>query len=64
MVIDRLFSLRDQAERLRMELGKLIENEHPHYRAKLREEIELIKDSLDKSTVPDPYCNCWYFQDR
>lgn len=53
MVIDRLFTLRDQAERLRMELGKLIENEHPHYRAKLREEIELIKDSLDKSTVPE-----------
>jgi len=30
MVIDRLFSLRDQAERLRMELGKLLKNKF-HY---------------------------------
>jgi len=53
MVIDRLFTLRDQAERLRVELSKLIEDEHPHHRVKLREEIELIKDSLEKSTVPE-----------
>ena len=52
MVIDRLFTLRDQAERLRMELGKLIENEHPHYRAKLREEYTgLPSVSTLKTTV-------------
>lgn len=55
MVIDRLFTLRDQGERLRMELSQLIEEEHPHYRARLREEIDYLKDALEKSKVPERF---------
>lgn len=55
MIIDRLFDLRDQGERLRIALERLHENEHPHYRAKLREEIDYLKQALDKSKVPERF---------
>jgi GTPase SAR1 family protein len=55
MIIDRLFTIRDQAERLRLELSALIEKEQSSYRGKLREEIELIGKELDSSKIPENF---------
>ena len=55
MIIERLFTTRDQAERLRRNLSELIEAEQSSYRSKLREEIELIEKILDSSKVPEHF---------
>ena len=55
MIIDDLFTLRDQAERLRLDLSNLVEKEQPTHRAKLREEIKLIEKSLENSKVPENF---------
>lgn len=55
MIIERLFTVRDQAERLRLDLSALVEKEQNGYRGKLREEIELIREELDKSKIPENF---------
>ncbi|MBL3591726.1 MAG: dynamin family protein [gamma proteobacterium endosymbiont of Lamellibrachia anaximandri] len=55
MIIENLFTARDQAERLRIELTQLMESEQQAHRATLREEIENVKDALDKSKVPEHF---------
>ena len=55
MIIEDLFTARDQAERLRIELSQLIEAEQQTHRSTLREEIEHIKGALDKSKVPEHF---------
>ncbi len=54
-MINRLFTIRDQAERLRLELSALIEKEQSSYRGRLREEIELIGKELDSSKIPENF---------
>jgi GTPase SAR1 family protein len=55
MIIENLFAARDQAERLRIELSQLMELEQQAHRVTLREEIENIKDALEKSKVPEHF---------
>lgn len=55
MIINHLFTSRDQAERLRKNLSELLEKEQSSYRARLREEIELIEKALDSSKVPEHF---------
>lgn len=55
MIIENLFTARDQAERLRIELSQLMELEQQAHRVTLREEIENIKDALEKSKVPEHF---------
>jgi len=55
MIIENLFTARDQAERLRIELSQLMESEQQAHRATLRKEIENIKDALGKSKVPEHF---------
>lgn len=55
MIIEDLFTARDQAERLRIELSQLIESEQQAHRSTLREEIDNVKDALDKSKVPEHF---------
>lgn len=55
MIIERLFTTRDQAERLRRNLSELIETEQSSYRSELRKEIELIEKALDSSKVPEHF---------
>lgn len=55
MIIENLFTARDQAERLRIELSQLMESEQPTHRDTLRNEIENIKDALGKSKVPERF---------
>ena len=55
MIINRLFTIRDQAERLRLELSALIEKEQSSYRGRLREEIELIGKELYNSKIPENF---------
>lgn len=53
MIINQLFEVRDQTERLRLDLTALLEQEQPGYRTRLREEIDLLKQSLDQSEIPE-----------
>lgn len=53
MIINQFFEVRDQVERLRLDLTELIKKEQPTYRSRLKEEIDLLKESLDKSEVPE-----------
>lgn len=55
MIINRLFTIRDQAERLRLELSKLLDKEQSSYRGRLREEIDLIGKELDNSKIPENF---------
>ena len=55
MIIERLFTIRDQAERLRLDLSVLLEKEQSSYRGKLREEIDLIGKELDNSKIPENF---------
>lgn len=55
MIINRLFTIRDQAERLRLELSALIAKEQSSYRGRLREEIDLIGKELDSSKIPENF---------
>ncbi len=54
-MINRLFTIRDQAERLRLELSALIEKEQNSYRGRLRDEIDLIGKELDSSKIPENF---------
>ena len=55
MIINQFFEIRDQVERLRLDLTMLLEKEQPTptYRSRLEEEIDLLKESLSKSEVPE-----------
>ncbi|MFH0782295.1 MAG: MIT C-terminal domain-containing protein [Pseudomonadota bacterium] len=53
MIINKFFELRDQSERLRLDIMALLESEQPGYRNRLQEEIDSLKQSLDQSVVPD-----------
>lgn len=53
MITTRLFELRDEAERLRLDLLALKEREQASYQPTLQEEIDAISDSLTKSRVPE-----------
>ncbi len=55
MTINRLFTIRDQAERLRLELSVLIKKEQSSYRGRLLEEIALIEKELDNSKIPENF---------
>jgi predicted GTPase len=54
MIIDDLFSARDQAERLRMELSELLSQEpQATHKVQLREEVRRIQNALETSQVPE-----------
>ena len=53
MIINQFFEVRDQVERLRLDLTALLKKEQPAYRSRLKEEIDLLKESLGKSEVPE-----------
>ncbi len=53
MLINKFFEVRDQAERLRLDLLALLKQEQPNYRSRLQEEIDQLKSSLDNSKVPE-----------
>jgi hypothetical protein len=53
MIINKYFEVRDQAERLRLDLSVLLQQEQPGYRNRLQEEIELLEQWLNKSEVPE-----------
>ena len=53
MIINQFFEVRDQVERLRLDLTELLKKEQPAYRSRLKEEVDLLKESLDKSKVPE-----------
>lgn len=53
MSISRFFEVRDQTERFRLDLMALLDQEQHSYRDRLQEEIDLLKQSLDKSEVPE-----------
>jgi GTPase SAR1 family protein len=53
MITTRLFELRDEAERLRLDLLALKEREQGSYKATLQGEIDSISEALGKSQVPD-----------
>ena len=55
MKIEDLYTVRDQAERLRIELSQLVESEQQYHRSALREEIDKIKEALVKSKVPEHF---------
>lgn len=55
MIIDQLFTARDKAELLRINLTKLIEKEQPSYRTKIREEIELLENAIENSELPETF---------
>ena len=55
MTIHELFTFRDQAERLRLELSNLLEREKPIHRENLRKEIRNLQDSLNNSEVPEHF---------
>lgn len=51
--INRLFELRDKAERLRIDLNILAGKEQPTYVSKIRDEIALLDDELNNSKIPE-----------
>lgn len=53
MITTRLFELRDEAERLRLDLLALKEKEQASYQPTLQEEIDLISAALKTSCVPE-----------
>lgn len=53
MITTKLFELRDEAERFRLDLMALKEREQASYQPTLQEEIDAISESLRKSRVPD-----------
>lgn len=53
MITTKLFELRDEAERLRIDLLALKEREQASYQASLQEEIQSLSEALSKSRVPD-----------
>ena len=53
MIINKFFEVRDQAERLRLDLMELIQQEQPNYRTRLQEESEQLKRTLEQSEVPE-----------
>lgn len=53
MITTKLFELRDEAERLRLDLLELKKKEQPGYQATLQAEIDALADALKKSQVPD-----------
>ena len=55
MILTRLFEVRDQAERLRMDVEALLGEEQPAYRGKLQEQIDLLRAALDHSNVPQHF---------
>jgi len=55
MIINKLFEFRDQAERLRLDLEVLLEQEIPGHQNRLRDEIKNIKQALDHSKIPERF---------
>ena len=55
MIINRLFELRDQAERFRMDLSHLVKKEKAGHRANIQEQIDILQDELRKSEVPENF---------
>ena len=53
MIISKFFEVRDQTERFRLDLMALLDQEQHSYRGRLQDEIDLLKQSLDKSEVPE-----------
>jgi GTPase Era involved in 16S rRNA processing len=55
MITTKLFELRDEAERLRLDLVALREKEQASYHPTLQSEIDSISEALVKSRVPDHF---------
>ncbi len=53
MITTKLFELRDDAERLRLDLLALKDREQANYQPTLQEEIDAISEALMKSCVPE-----------
>lgn len=53
MITTKLFELRDEAERLRLDLEALKQREQPSYHASLQTEIDALTTALQQSRVPD-----------
>lgn len=55
MIINRLFELRDEAERFRLDLEALVKKEQPVHKFKIQEHIEILREELKKSEVPENF---------
>ena len=53
MIINELFKVRDQAQRLRIDLAALHDQEKAAYRGRIADEIRSLSDALDLSTRPE-----------
>jgi len=53
MITSKLFELRDNAERLRLDLNALKQREQPSYQTTLQSEIDALTSALHASQVPD-----------
>jgi len=53
MLINKFFEIRDQVERLRLDLTELLHQEQSNYQDVLQKEIDILKKALDDFEVPE-----------